>query len=63
LLNYYLAEKNLYGQYSAINRSKKLLEGIKVNKTFGFHEVNEAIEYYKKNMTDGKVYLSPNATK
>jgi hypothetical protein len=30
-----------------------------VGKCFGLHQVNEAIEYYKNNMTAGKVYLKP----
>jgi len=32
---------------------------VKVSKSFGFHQITEAIEFYKKNMTDGKVFLKP----
>lgn len=62
LLPYWVASKSLWGQYSAIQASKKLIETVTVNKCFGFHQVNEAIEYYKENMTNGKVFLKPSLT-
>jgi hypothetical protein len=34
-----------------------------VVKRFGFHEIKEAIGYYMKNMTAGKVLLQPSLTK
>jgi len=43
---------------SAMKASKKLIEDITVaEKQFGLHEINEAIKYYKENMTQGKVFL------
>ena len=62
LLPYWIASKNLWGQYQAIQASKKLIESVVVNKSFGFHQVNEAIEYYKANMTSGKIFLKPSLT-
>jgi len=62
LLPYWIASKNLWTQYNAIQSAKKLIESVTVNKCYGFHEIHEAIEYYKGNMTSGKVFLKPSLT-
>ena len=60
LLPYWLLGKNVLGQLSAINASKPLIQNITVSKCFALHEIKEAIEFYKNNMTDGKVFLKSN---
>jgi len=62
LLPYWIKSKSLWAQYNSIKASKKLIEGVTVNKSFGFHQIHEAIEYYKANMTGGKVFLKPELT-
>ena len=59
LLPYWLLSKNVFGQMSAIKASKPLVENVTVSKKFGYHQIKEAIEFYKQNMTSGKVFLSP----
>jgi hypothetical protein len=61
-LPYWLGSKGIWGKISAISQARRLLEGIKVNKSFGLHQIKEAIEFYKANMTDGKVFLRPSLT-
>ena len=34
----------------------------KVNRCFGLHQVKEAFDYYKENMTEGKCFLKPSLT-
>ena len=46
----------------AISQSKKLTEMVTVNKVYGLHQVEEAIDFYKQNMTAGKVFLKPSIT-
>jgi NADPH:quinone reductase len=62
LLPYWIASKSLWAQWSALSASKKLIQTTKVNKCFGLHQIQEAIEYYKANMTEGKVFLKPSLT-
>ena len=62
LLPYWLQTKGIFAQIRAINASKKLTEMVTVNKCFGLHQVEEAIEFYKANMTAGKVFLKPELT-
>ena len=45
-----------------IRNSKRLVDDVTVAKSFGFHQFDEALEYYKKNMTGGKVFLKPSLT-
>ena len=59
LLTYWIKDKPWYGKLKAINQSRRLWGITQVGKCFGLHQVNEAIEYYKNNMTAGKVYLKP----
>ena len=62
LLPYWLSSKSYWAQWSAVSASKKLMVETKVNKCFGLHQVKEAIEFYKANMTAGKIYLKPSLT-
>jgi hypothetical protein len=62
LLPYWIAEQSLRGKINMIRSSKRLVNDITVAKSFGFHQIEEAIEYYKKNMTGGKVFLKPSLT-
>lgn len=59
LLPTWLLKKNVLGQLSAIKASKPLIQGITVSKSFGFHQISEALEFYQNNMTNGKVFLKP----
>lgn len=59
LLPYWLQEKSLYGKLQAIRAAKPLIQGVTIGKCFGLHQIKEAIEYYKANMTSGKVFLKP----
>lgn len=62
LLPIWVKEQSYWHLLSIIKESRKLHEDIYVAKSFGFHEVKEAIEYYKKNMTAGKVLLRATLT-
>lgn len=59
LLPTWLFSKSLWGQLSAIRASRPLIQGVTVGKCFGYHQIHEAIEYYKAHMTEGKVFLKP----
>jgi NADPH2:quinone reductase len=59
LLPYWLKEKSYWGVLSAMKQSKRLLEDVQINKSYGLHQIKEAIEEYKKNMTAGKILLRP----
>jgi predicted amino acid dehydrogenase len=46
---------------ASINKAKKLLKNelhTNVQQTFAIDQVNEAIEFYKNNMSKGKVLLN-----
>ena len=62
LLPYWIAEQSLIGKMQMIRNSKRLVEDVTVAKSFGFHQFDEALEYYKNNMTGGKVFLKPSLT-
>ena len=62
LLPYWLASQSAWGQMQAVRASKKLTAGVTVGKCYGLHQVSEAIEYYRANMTAGKVFLKPELT-
>ena len=46
----------------AISAAKKLAKDVTVNKTFGLHQIQEALDCYHADMTAGKVFLSPSIT-
>lgn len=62
LLPNWLNTKSYWAMYQATREARGLVTAVTVNKTFGLHEIKEAIEFYKKNMTSGKVYLKPSLT-
>jgi len=62
LLNNWLATKSLWTKWSAVNKTQTLVGGVTVQKSFGLHEVKEAIEFYQANMTNGKIFLKPSLT-
>lgn len=62
LLPYWLNSKSYWAQWRATRAARGLVQEVTVNKTFGLHQIEEAIEYYKANMTSGKVYLKPSQT-
>jgi hypothetical protein len=33
-----------------------------IQKRYGFHQINEAIDFYRQNMTAGKILLRPDLT-
>jgi len=39
-----------------------LLSEVKVNRSFGLHQINEALAEYKADMSKGKVILKPSLT-
>lgn len=56
----WLETKSLWGKISIVKHAKSLLQtdlSSVVNKTFGLHQITEAIEFYKANQTAGKVLL------
>lgn len=62
LLPYWLNSKGIFGKLGALRQAAQFVEGIKISKCFGFHQIEEAISYYKENMTQGKVFLKPELT-
>ena len=62
MLDKYLLGKGLLGILRVLNKTKKLLRGTlstEINRTFEFSQIKEAIEYYEKNMTSGKIIMVP----
>lgn len=62
LLPTWLSTKSLWGQWGAMSMSKPLVQKVVVSKCFGLHQIHEALEFYKGNMTAGKVFLKPSLT-
>ena len=65
LLTNELAKKTLSQYMELILRAEPLYRGdlaTVVQKRFGLHEVKEAIQFYMKNQTAGKVLLQPGLT-
>jgi len=62
LLPYWLKDKSTWALLGIMKASKPLLEEVKVYKEYGFHQIKEAIEDYKANMTKGKILLRPSLT-
>jgi NADPH:quinone reductase-like Zn-dependent oxidoreductase len=65
LLNHWLLQKNMLKIALIVKRARGLLGGTlssTISKEFGLHEIHEAIEYYRANMTAGKVLLKPSLT-
>ena len=62
LLPYWLREKSTWALMSIMKQSKALLDEVKVFKEYGFHQIKEAVEEYKANMSAGKIMLKPSLT-
>ena len=62
LLGIWLKNKSMWGAYQATRQAKPLIEEVIVNKSFGLHQIHEAIAEYKANMGKGKVLLKPSLT-
>ena len=45
-----------------IKQVKKLLELIHISQMYGFHQINDAVDDYKNNMSAGKILLKPSLT-
>ena len=61
-LGNYTAQRSVLQNLAAIKRVKSMLKGdIKVNVSaiFPFAEINEALDHYRRNMSEGKVLLRP----
>ena len=61
-LPYWLQSKGIFALISAMKRSTSLTKMVTINKSFGLHQINDAIAFYKENMTAGKVLLKPSLT-
>lgn len=62
-LTKFLGEKGLLGKAKMMFSLKGLLKNslaTTVSKEFSLNEINEAVEFYKKNMSEGKVLIKPN---
>lgn len=62
LLGIWLKNKSLWGSYQATQQAKALVEEVMVNKSFGLHQIHEAMAEYKANMGKGKVLIKPSLT-
>ncbi len=65
-LGSYTAGKSVLQNLKTINSVKKVLSGdtkIKVSKSYDFSDINEALEQYRSNMSEGKVLLHPGKKK
>lgn len=62
LLPYWLKEKSTWALMSIMKASKALLDEVHVHKEYGFHQIKEAVEDYKHNMSKGKIMLKPALT-
>lgn len=65
LLPFYLKELPPQQQMEFAMRSEKECTDmfrIHINKRFGFHQIHEALEFYEKNQTAGKVILRADLT-
>jgi NADPH2:quinone reductase len=60
-LGNWTSEQNILKTLAAINKAKALLKNelhTNIHRTFAIDQVNDAIEYYKNNMSRGKVLLN-----
>jgi hypothetical protein len=62
LLPYWLREKSAWSMLGISKQSKRLLEDVQIYKEYGLHQIHEAVEDYKQNMTKGKILLKPSLT-
>jgi NADPH:quinone reductase-like Zn-dependent oxidoreductase len=65
LLNNYLAKKSLTEYLEIVLKAEAMYRNelkTKINARYGLHQISEAIEYYMKNQTAGKIILKPGLT-
>jgi NADPH:quinone reductase-like Zn-dependent oxidoreductase len=62
LLSNWLRDQGIWSKLSNIKRARALIEEVVVNKSFGLHQIHEAMAEYKANMAKGKVLLKPSLT-
>ena len=65
LLSVKLAKMSLFQYAEFILRAEPLMKSdlaTVVQKRFGFHQIQEAIDFYQQNQTAGKVILQPQLT-
>lgn len=62
LLPYWLKEKSTWALMGITKQSKRLLDEVVIAKEYGFHQIKEAVEEYKSNMSAGKIMLKPSLT-
>ena len=63
-LNFWIETKGLFKLNQIVNKVKKFLTGnLKTNiqKEFPFSQIEEAMKFYKSNMTKGKILLKPDS--
>ena len=65
-LSKWLNDKSLLGKAKMLYNLKALLRTslrTAISKEFALEDINEAVEYYQKNMSEGKVLIRPNKSK
>lgn len=65
LLNNYLAKKTLTEYLEIVLKAEGMYRNelkTQVNARYGLHQIHEAIEFYMKNQTAGKIILKPGLT-
>lgn len=62
LLPYWLMSKSYWAQWRTLGAGQNLIDSVTISREFGFHQIEEAIDFYKNNMTAGKVFLKPSLT-
>jgi NADPH:quinone reductase-like Zn-dependent oxidoreductase len=65
LLNNYLANKTLTEYLEIVLKAETMYRNelkTKINARYGLHEITDAIQYYMKNQTAGKIILKPGLT-
>ena len=58
----WLATNDGLAKVAIATAAKPLCLSVVVNKSFGFQQIDEAIDFYKANMTSGKVFLRASLT-
>ena len=65
LLNSWLAKKDRAGYIEIFNKAQKMYKTMlktDIQAKFGLHQIEEAIKFYLKNQTGGKIVLKPSLT-
>ena len=65
ILPEHMGQKSLLQKVSFVRKTSALLPTLlksEISREFGLHQFDEAMEYYKNNMTQGKVIFKPSLT-